>query len=342
MNMLERQVHIMKLGIVGSGGIVHVALDSLAKIDEIQVEALWCRKKSEEKGMELCKKYGIPALFCDYEEFLADPNFDTVYIGLVNSAHYEYALQALQAGKNVICEKPLTLTPMQSRKLIDTAKEKGLFLFEAIMSRYSDNFEALKENLDKIGKIKLVESRYCQYSSRYDAYRQGKVLPAFDVELGGGSLYDINLYCVQLIMGLFGKPESVQYLANIGFNGIDTSGILAMDYGDFKAMAVGAKDCAGMSKTFLQGEDGTIEIDSTPGRLENMVLKRKNQPDVMLDAAPLNDPMETELRKIEKVVAANDYDTCYKWIETSHDVMQALYDGRKSAGIIFPADTMEI
>jgi predicted dehydrogenase len=325
----------MKIGIFGNGKIVHSALQAIKESDQLSAQAICCRPASKEKTMEIQKQYGIPSLYTDADEFLASNEFDTVYIGLINSVHYDYAKKALEAGKNVICEKPFTTNGAQCAELIKLAKEKKLFLFEAIMSRYTDNYESIRNHLDKLGKITLIQTNYSQYSSRYDDYLQGKILPAFDPKLAGGSLYDINLYCIQFIMGLFGKPKSQLYMANIGPNGIDTSGILCMDYGSFKAVAAGAKDSDSPAKCVIQGEKGCIVLNNLPGLVEHVDLCLKKQEPVCIDVKPLGNPMTNEFVKMNEVIENKDYQTCYHWLDQSQDVMDVLEQARKQAGIYF-------
>ena len=322
---------IMKLGIVGNGGIVVSALESLKNTD-IEVKALWCR--NAEKGRPLTEKYGIPALYDNYAEFLENREFDTVYIGLINSLHYEYARGALQAGKHVICEKPLTVTLQEAKELAMIAMDREVMLFEAIMSRYSANFEALRTQVRKAGDIRLILSDYSQYSRRYDAYLEGKVLPAFDPKLAGGALMDINVYNIHLVTGLFGKPDSVQYYPNTGFNGVDTSGILILDYGTFKAVCTGAKDCSGHSGTQIQGTEGYISIDSRPGHVRNVTFVPRTGEAEKLDGTEEPNPMETEFRKIRDVIDAGDVHTARLWIQQSLTIMSVIEQARKSTGTL--------
>lgn len=96
----------MKLGIIGTGKIVHEALFALEPVQNIEKEAIFARPHSQAKAEELAKKYNIAQIYTDYEELLAKADVECVYIGLVNSAHYSYAKAALLAGKHVILEKP--------------------------------------------------------------------------------------------------------------------------------------------------------------------------------------------------------------------------------------------
>lgn len=325
----------MKIGIVGNGMIVKEALEAL-KNQKIAVTALWCR--NEEHGRPLTEKYEIPSLYTDYEAFLKDESFDTVYIGLLNSLHYEYAMKAMDAGKHVILEKPLTSNYEQAKKLVDESLEKNVMLFEAILSRYSENYQNILMHLDEIGNPKLIISNYSQYSSRYDAYREKKVLPAFDPKNAGGSLYDLNVYNVHFITGIFGAPKFAWYSANKGFNGIDTSGVLIMDYGNMKAVCTAAKDSASPSGTIIQGEDGYIVMRSRPGIVRNITLhKNKDNTDTVLDGKE-EIPMEQEFHRIAQVIENHQDGIVMGWLNHSLQTMMVLDNARKDIDLEFPGD----
>ena len=320
----------MKLGIAGNGGIVITALESLKNTD-IEVTALWCR--NAEKGMPLKEKYGIPALYTDYAEFLADGDFDTVYVGLINSLHYEYSKQALLAGKHVICEKPFTVTRAEAKELYMIALDRDVMLFEAIMSRYSANYAALQKNLHRVGAVKIVRSSYCQYSRRFDAYQEGKVLPAFDPKMAGGALMDINVYNLHFVTGLFGRPEKVTYYANKGFNGVDTSGVILLEYNGFIAVCTGAKDSFAENGAVIQGTKGTITMKSRPGIIRELTYTDLEGNTEVLDAAEEDNPMRQEFLVIRDMIGQMNTKKCREWLLQSLTVMQTIEDARTSAGI---------
>ena len=169
----------MKVGIVGNGMIVPIAIEAMLRA-EIKVTALWCR--NEAKGKPIVEKYQIQNQYTDYQAFLDDDSFDTVYIGLTNALHYQYAKDAILAGKHVIVEKPFTISTAEAKELHTLALEHECMLFEAILSRYSKNYEHLKDELQKIGKIKLIQANFSKYSSRYDEFRKGVITPTFVVD----------------------------------------------------------------------------------------------------------------------------------------------------------------
>lgn len=324
----------MKIGIIGSGVIVLEALKSLSQIKESQCVALWHRDSDREGAEKLKNEFNINRLYTDLDAFLQDEEIDTVYVGVINSFHVVNTRKALEAGKNVICEKPFTPTGNEARELIDLAKSKHLFLFEAIMLRYVDNYDLIRQTLPQLGDIKLVQCNYSQYSRRYDKYLEGVVLPAFDPKLAGGCIYDINIYNIHFTMGLFGRPQSFHYYANIGYNGIDVSGMLVLDYGAFKAVCSGAKDSNSKPFCSIQGIKGFINVDSMAGMVQNVTLNLNNT-EALKIGTNTDQIMVNEFKKIESIISNQNYELCYSYMEQSYEVMDLVEKARIQAGILF-------
>lgn len=254
----------MKLGIVGSGMIVKEFLTITHYLKETELTAICGTKRSEAEVEELSSKYNIKNMFNNYDEFL-NSEIDTVYVALPNNLHFQFAKEALEAGKNVIIEKPFTSNYKEALILSELAREKQLFIFEAITTQYLPNYKKIKELLPTLGNIKIVQCNYSQYSSRYDSFKEGNVLPAFDPKFSGGALMDLNIYNLHYVAGLFGKPKNVEYYPNVEI-GIDTSGILILDYETFKCTCVGAKDCKAPIANNIQGDKGCIH-QNTPANV---------------------------------------------------------------------------
>lgn len=328
----------MRIGIAGSGMIARFVLNLWKQYDDIQVTALWCRSNDYEGAKELAKEFGINRLYNDYAAFVADGDFDFVYIGLVNSLHYFYAREALLAKKNVICEKPFTSTGSQAQELLTIARDNQLYLFESILPWYCDNYDAIRSHLDEVGSIKMIECSFSQYSRRYESYLQGTVLPVFNPELDGGALYDLGVYSIHFVMGLVGVPKEVHYFPNKGYNGIDTSGVLIMDYGDFKAVCTTAKDCAAPSRCVIEGNQGCIVVNSHPGEIHKVDLIRNEESPKRLDVVELGEAFAHVYDKILPMVKNGRKEDCYKGIEKVIEVMQVMEKARKEAGIKFSCD----
>ena len=321
----------MKLAVLGTGKIVQEFLPMIQQVSDVELVALLSTPRSLDKAKEMQSHYQIQEVYIDYETLLANDTIDTVYVALPNHLHYQYTKAALLQGKNVICEKPFTLNAQQLQELIQIATEKRLILLEAITNQYLNNFLQIKKDLDQLGKIKIVECNYSQYSSRYDAFKEGKILPAFDPQKGGGALMDINIYNIHFVVGLFGKPEKVQYLANIERN-IDTSGILVLDYGDFKAVCIGAKDSTANIRSVIQGTDGSIEVLGATNEMPRYERRSKTEAEdvnVNLD----KHRMYQEFEKFTEVIAQKNWDFASEKLNHSLTVMQVVDQAIESANL---------
>ncbi len=336
----------MKLGIAGSGNIVKDLFRFIHEIDGIEVNAMCSTPRSEEKAKAICEENHVPALFTDYDAFLKAADIDTVYVAVPNHLHYSFCLQAMQAGKHVICEKPFTSNDKEAEALSDYARNNHLLIWEAVTTRYQPNSLQIKEELGNIGKIKIVVMNYSQYSSRYDAFKAGDLLPAFDPAKSGGALMDLNIYNIHMCVFLFGMPKDVAYIANVE-RGIDTSGILTMDYGDFKCVCVAAKDCKAPLSNTIQGDEGCIYVSTPLNWVGNYaVLLNKNTSARRTTAADADvkdlnggkHRMYHEFVEILKMFDKKDFDSTYRHLDASLEAMKIQTLARKQAGIIFDAD----
>ena len=326
----------MRLGIIGSGTIVQEFLPRIIKLEGLTIEGILGTKRSKEKTQALCEANGIPHAPDSLEELYA-LDIDTVYVAVPNHLHYTYCKQILEKGLHVIVEKPITSNLKEAEELKRIAVEKKLFLFEAITTLYLDNFHKLQEWLPCIGTVKLVQSQYSQYSRRYDAFQAGQVLPVFDSEKSGGALMDLNLYNLHLVMGLFGTPKGVSYHANIE-RGIDTSGVLFMEYDGFKAFCVAAKDCKGAIGAIIQGTKGCIRTASYPNVVGEVILELNDGTVKKYDNGSMEERVIPEFQCFIDTMKAENYSFCYEMLDKSIAVSAVSTEARKSAGIIFPAD----
>lgn len=322
---------------MGHGPIVEKCLDAISKVSGSQAIAIYNRPVSAKEGEAIAKKFHLEKCYTDFEKFLKDDTIDTVYIALPNSLHYDYALKILNAGKNAIVEKPFTSTVKETEHLVQIAKEKRKFLFEAITTCHLPNMKALKEHMKEIGELSVVQTNFSQYSSRYDAFKNGETPNIFNPEFSGGALMDINVYNIHFIVGLFGEPESVSYFPKKAENGIDTSGIAILQYPNFACSAVAAKDSESKGFAYVQGKDGTLKINSHVSRCEELIITI-GQTSKTINLQESDNHLVYEFESFTKVVNEQDYDTCYKWLEHTRSVMKVLEKARKFAGILFPAD----
>ena len=315
----------MKLAFIGTGKIIADALFAIEPIKEIEKTAIFARPHSKEKAEAFAKQYNIAEVYTDYEKLLTETAADTVYIGLINSAHYSYAKQALLHGKNVILEKPFTGFYNEAQELQQIAEENKLFIFEAVTVLHNEVFYEMKKNVEKLGTLRMALCNYSQYSSRYDAYLEGDITHSFDPAYYGGALYDINVYNIHYCVGLFGEPKDVNYYPNIGPNGIDTS---------------------------IQGEKGFMKIDSKPNiaseltttYVDENVKERVRDAAGAMVRATITDyftakeqhhRMTQEFLDFAKIIDEKDYETAHELLTESVTVVGVLEKARSKAGIKF-------
>ena len=324
----------MKLAVVGTGKIVQEVLPYLAGWGW-EVSAVCSTPRSEAKGRELAAQCGQPPVYTDYAALLGEAKADAVYIASPNSLHFAMAGQALRAGWNVIVEKPLTSNLREAEALAGLAESGRRFLYEAVTTPYQPDYAALREQLPRIGEVKLAACSYSQYSSRYDAFRRGEVLPAFDPAMSGGALMDLGLYNIHWLTGLFGAPEEVVYHANVE-RGIDTSGAAVLRYPGFQAVSIAAKDCAAPCRYLIQGTEGYL-MQETPANVCGEVTLHRGGTEERFHT-PVEHRMEMEFRTFARQMAAGDLDGCYAALGRSLRVVGLLARARQSAGIVFPSD----
>ena len=326
----------IRLGTIGSGFIVHNILDAVNEVEGIRCVAVYSR--TVEKGNALTEKYGVEKVYTDMSEFLADEEINCVYVASPNLLHYEQTKNALLAGKHVLCEKPFCTKLEHAKELVALAKEKGLFLMEAVPTTYLLNYPVLKEAVSKIGKIKLVQGNFSQYSSRYDAFLRGEMPNIFNPEYAGGCLMDINFYNVYLNVALFGKPQKAVYFPNFAENAkIDTSGVLIMQYDDFVSENVGAKDTWGVNFFLIEGEKGYIYAKGGSCSLEELEIVTKNTKETFFGQVD-TDRWLYEIMNLTPLLLADNYDAIYEKLDITLDAVEVMEQVRKEVGIYFPGD----
>lgn len=315
---------MINIAILGTGKIIPEAIAAIQASNMFNVKNIWARPHSRDKAATLAAKFNIKRFTTNLDDIINDSTIDFVYIGLINSVHYDYAKKFLEAGKNVIVEKPFTTSAAQAQNLIDIATKNHLYLFEAVTTLHLPNFFAIQDAIKQIGDVKLVLCNYSQYSSRYDAYKRGEVAPAFNPELFGGALMDINIYNLNFVVGLFGAPKNVSYIANRGFNGVDTSGIVTLQYDNFIAQCIAAKDSDSPSFLSIQGDNGYILAQGTPNALNSFDLAVRGEDIKHFALNKFNHRMIHEFIDFAQIFEQKNYVAVEKYLNISSNVMNMI------------------
>ncbi|WP_116203298.1 Gfo/Idh/MocA family protein [Amycolatopsis circi] len=219
--------------------------------------------RTAERARDFATRYEIPKAYGSYEELLADPDVDAVYVATPHAQHEEWAIRAIEAGKHVLCEKPLTLTAADAEKVIEAARNNDVFLMEAFMYRLHPQTRRLIELIESgaIGEVRAVDVTFSFDSDENDAARLG------DPALGGGGILDVGCYCTSLARlvsqaatGIPAvEPTRVTGMARLTESGVDefAMGLLRLP-GDIIAQ---------LSCGYLLTQDDHIRIYGTTGQL---------------------------------------------------------------------------
>ncbi len=216
-----------KWGIIGPGRIANNFAKAINVIDNAIIYAVASR--SEERAKNFASQYNIENIFTSYEELLNDKNIDAVYISTPHRFHFEQAKLALNAGKPILCEKPLTVNSAEATELFKLAKEKNVFLMEALWTRYLPIYNVVRKWLDEnlIGDIKLLTSTFGYVFERNLTDRK------FNHQLAGGALLDLGIYPIAISQWVLRKnPESFTASGYLGETNVDEMTAVNLNYGN--------------------------------------------------------------------------------------------------------------
>ena len=264
---------MLRFATIGSGWITDEYIHGAKDSGLWELTAVYSRDMA--RGEAYAQKHGAKLVFTDVEELARCKEVDAVYIASPNAAHYEQCRVLLEAGKHVICEKPLCAQAEKVKELVKLAEEKGVIFLEAIMFMHLPQRAVLEEALGRIGNISMAKIDFCQRSSKLDSFLEGQVPNIFNPKLETGSLMDLGVYCVYPALHLFGRPESFQADCIKLHTGADGAGILTMKYPDKLVTLTYSKLGQAGANTDFQGNEGTVYVESV-SRLANISLWHKD------------------------------------------------------------------
>ena len=324
----------IKLGIIGTNFVSDWLADCAAEVGGIAVTAVYSRKT--ETGDAFAAKHAIQSVYTDMEAFLSSET-DAVYIASPNAFHFAQAEAAMRHGKHVLLEKPAALTEADFVRLAQIAEEEHVVLIEAMRPAHDPVMLKAKEKLSELGRLRRAVFEFCQYSSRYDRFKAGETLNAFDPKFGNAAVMDIGVYAIHSCVMMLGAPDSVEADSFVFDNGMEGSGTAKLKYGDMTAEIVYSKIHESVTPSYITGERGSIVI----GKLstgENLSLKmRKEQPvPITADARDGTRPEWNMVYEIEDFVrAVNGERGTADYTENTRMTMRVIDEIRRQNGIKF-------
>lgn len=321
---------------IGTNFIAKQFLDAAEKCDDFELGMIYSRTK------ERAQQFGENSPFSGYrvcdclEEVRDDKAIDAVYVASPTAMHCGQTLEMLKGGKHVLCEKPAASNAAEWERMCQAAKESGCVLLEAMRPMFNPAFGVIRENLDKIGVVRKVFLQYCQYSSRYDNYKKGIIENAFRPELSNGSLMDIGIYCIEIMVGLFGSPSSVYGKSVILPGSIDGEGTILAEYPGMQAVVSYSKISDSGMCCEIQGEKGAILWQglNCPG---NVTLKLRGQEEIRIYGETPEPDMVYEIREFMRLIRQKGNADRYNKITA--ESLKITDEVRRQSHIKFPADS---
>jgi len=251
----------VRWGILGNATIARkCVIGAIQKSRNGRVHALGTR--SPANAAEVIAKNGIGHVYDGYDALLADPAVDAVYVPLPNHMHLPWTLQALSAGKHVLCEKPLACSVGEVREMAARAKETGLLLMEAFMYRFHPRSRHIKQIVDQgeIGNPCLVRSAFCYHMD--DDMLQSGGNARLKPNMGGGALLDVGCYSVSVARWLMGaEPTTVQAQAVYHPDGVDMHLVGTLRFDEGKLAVLEASFISALQQTYtVVGSEGAIDL----------------------------------------------------------------------------------
>jgi dihydrodiol dehydrogenase / D-xylose 1-dehydrogenase (NADP) len=222
----------IRWGILGPGSIAKKFATGLTAVLDARLVAVGSR--SQERADEFGDVFNVPNRHGSYEALVNAPDVDAIYVSSPHALHKEHTLLCLEAGKAVLCEKPIAINAAQATEMVQVARERGVFLMEAMWSRFFPAMVKLREVLAEgtIGEVRLVTG---DFGFRAGVNPEGRL---FNPALGGGALLDVGIYPISFASMVMGQqPDTMTCMANIGETGVDEETALVFGY-DSGAMAM--------------------------------------------------------------------------------------------------------
>jgi predicted dehydrogenase len=334
-----QDVRPLRWGVVATGRIAHRVTLDLARLEDAALYAVSSRSAGSARGF--AEAHGFETSYYDtaaatgYKHLFADPLVDVVYVATPHAQHFEVARAALDAGKHVLCEKPLTINAREARELTRLAGDRGLFLMEAVWTRF---LPATRRALELAGNGAIGTVRWVQADLGFPAVYDPEDR-LWDPAAGGGALLDLAVYPLTWAVAALGYPTRLTATGHLNQDGVDVQNALTLEYPEgAAAQLTSSLSSAGPSMATLSGTAGWIRTGSplySPKSLEICGLDGRIRVEEF--------PEETEgfiheLRETARCIRAGLQESpLMPWAETVQ-MMQLLDEARQQLGLQYPND----
>jgi predicted dehydrogenase len=285
----------VRWGILSTARINRLFLDGVAPSELVEVLAIGGRDR--ERAVAFAADHGIVRVHDTYDAVLADPDVEAVYIPLPNSLHVEWTVRALEAGKHVLCEKPLSRHASEAERAFDVAEREGRLLMEAFMYRHNPQTRRLTELVadGAVGRVRVIRTQFSFNATDPSDIR-------LSTELDGGALMDVGCYCISGTRLLAGEPERVFAEQELGGDGVDVVIAATMRFADD---VIGHLDAglalASRDELEVVGEDGSLFVDD-PWHARTPVIELRRNGEVERIERPAENSYRLEAENFSRAI----------------------------------------
>lgn len=321
----------IRWGIMGTGAIAGSFATGLQSLDDATLAAVGSR--SAAKGADFAARFDHPRIHASYEALANDPEIDIIYVATPHPMHYPAVKLCLEAGKPVLCEKPFTVNAAEAARLIELARDRKLFLMEAMWNRFlplSQHFFKVVAD-GAIGEPRLLTADF-GFKHGGDASHR-LFAPAY----AGGALLDVGVYVVSLASKLFGKPERIATMAHIGSSAVDEQSAMIFGYaeGQLAQLTVAVRTSTPQEVT-LMGTEGMIRIHPLWWKPTTMTITRPGQPDETIDIPFDGNGYNYEATEAGRCLREGLLESPGIPLDETLEIMQTLDRIRAEWGLVYP------
>ena len=322
----------LRWGILATGGIARTFTKDLHTAG-LDLPAVGSR--SQESADAFAAELSVPHAHGSYDALFADPDVDIIYIATPHPMHVEPALAALNAGKHVLIEKPITVNAKEATAIRDLAAEKGLLAMEAMWTRYLPHMKRIHEILDAgtLGDIRIVSADHTQATPTDPAHRMNAM------ELGGGALLDLGIYPLSFVHDILGTPSTIQASARFLETGADSEFATVMTHASGAlSTTFSTSRGAGPNSAHIVGTDARIDIDRVWYSATSFTVTAKD--------GTVLERFETEIEgrgmQFQALAAEHAVETgvapAELTIDESVEIMKTLDEIRRQIGLVYPGE----
>ena len=323
----------VRIAVIGTNFISDWFCVAAREVDGVEVVAVYSR--AQQTGDAFAKKHSVARVYTSLDLMLSDPDINAVYVASPTLMHKEHSIKAMLAGKHVICEKMIAINSQELSEMTATARKMGVVLLEAMRPDFDGSRELIEEQLPRLGKIRRVHLNYCQYSSRYDRFKSGEVLNAFNPALKNSALADIGIYPLHVCIALFGAPLSVSSSSVFLENGFEGAGTVLMSYPDMTATVSYSKIADHVTPSVIEGELGSLTVDKMTAP-ENVILHLRGKSPEKLTFNARSDNMVFEIKAFCDMINGTADNSPY--LDVSIKTLAVVDKVYAASGITFPTD----